>query len=100
MEIMEHYKKTGKIGNINIKWVGVDTKKQYNFNQFFEYLRTQLLEIKDLHIADAIHSLIMSNNDIPNILTTDKNDFNALKAVIALQPEVILAIKPKQEIKL
>lgn len=94
--IMNDYKQKKKIGNVEIKWVGIDTIRKYdNFDQFFEHLRTQLLEAKDLHIADAIHSLIMFNNGIPYILTTDKNDFNAVETVTAIQPEAVLALKPK-----
>lgn len=94
IEISDRYKKKSKIGDLPITWLEVGSEDKYSFEDFFEYIRNQLIENKDVHIADAIHSLVMSNNDIDIILTTDK-DFDALKTVTSLDPNALRLIRPK-----
>ena len=42
-------------------------------------------------MGDAIHGLIMKNNNIEHILTTDK-DFGSMNAFIPIYPEQINAL--------
>jgi predicted nucleic acid-binding protein len=67
-EIAERIRKKHKIRNMKIKFIDIDTNKPFKFSQFFQYLQDQLLISKDIHLADAIHNLIMKNNGINNIL--------------------------------
>lgn len=96
-KIAEEYRKSSKIGNLKINWISIDSAEKQSFEDFFYYLKEQTLDVKDLHIADAIHSLIMKNNDIVSILTTD-NDFNAIKGVASIHPSVLLILRPKKNL--
>lgn len=73
-----------RIGKIKFNFVGVGDDKDYDFEEFFFHLQKILLQYKS-SIADAIHSLIMKNNGIKNILTTD-SDFNGMKGIITINP--------------
>lgn len=98
LELTEKLREEKKIGKIPIKWLIIGISKKYGSKEFFEHLRKQMLEAKELHVADAIHSIIMANNKIEDILTTDK-DFNALKTVNVITPKTLAIIKPKNKIK-
>ena|SRR3972149_4029796 len=97
LKLADKIRKEKKIGNISLRWLKIGFNKQrgYGSKEFFEHLRNQMLEAKDLHIADAIHSLIMSNNKIINILTTDK-DFITLNTVHVIHPKTLVIIRPKK----
>jgi predicted nucleic acid-binding protein len=94
--IADRFRKKRKIGKLMLHFVDIDSSKACDFKQFFDYLKNQLIEVKDVHLADAIHSLIMSNNNIDTILTTD-TQFSVLEKVTSIQPEVFVKIKPKSK---
>lgn len=92
-KIAKEIKTNSKIGNLKINWIEIDGKK-YKFNDFFEYLKNKLIDSKKLPIADAIHCLLMEQNQIDLILTTD-SDFEALHDVTSISPKVLSIINPK-----
>lgn len=94
LEKIEKIRKKKKIGKIPVRWLIIGMSKKYGSKEFFEHLMNQMLEAKDLHVADAIHSLIMDNNKIEDILTTDR-DFNTLKTVNSIHPRTFAMIKLK-----
>ncbi len=82
------------LGGIEIKWLDVvGSKEKYSFREFFDVVTTKLLESKKgLHLADAIHSIIMINNEIENILTTNGDDFKGLETFIPIEPKMVCAL--------
>lgn len=95
--IANDYRKKSKIGKLKVNFIDLDSDKSLNFNKFFEYLKYQMINAKELHLADAIHNLIMSNNKIKNILTVDDH-FNVLKEVITIHPKVFGVMKVKSNV--
>lgn len=88
---------TSSIGKISILWVDVDSAKEYTFREFFDHVTSNLIESKkDTHLADAIHSVIMINNKLENILTTNGDDFKGIGSFIAIEPKVVNALPLKE----
>ncbi len=95
-KVAEDFKKNKKFPKINVIFIDIDSTKSCNFKQFFDYIKNNMIEVKEVHLADAIHSVIMSNNGIRNILTTD-TDFKVLEEVISINPNVFTVMKPKRD---
>jgi len=94
-KIADEFKKSSKIRLMSIEWVDLNTgPDKRNYTDLFEYLKTQLVTIKEIHLADAIHGAIMSNNDVDIILTTDK-DFEVIKEITIAHPSQFCRIIPK-----
>ena len=86
--------KKAKIKKIPLKLIGI--KNTCGSNDLL-YLIRQLRLSADISLADSIHSLIMSDNEINTILTTDEH-FSVLKEVIVLFPKHVLIMKAKKKI--
>jgi len=97
-EIAKKILKESKLDEININWIKIDSDSKYTFDKFFEHLTNHLLDIKEAHISDAIHSLIMINNNIDYMLTTDL-EFKSLKNITILSPKAIKIFTPKNKLK-
>ena len=82
-----------KIGNIKINWIEMHTDGEYDFKDFFEHLTRLWVNTKDMHLADAIHSVIMANNKIDYIFTTNGTDFMGLKTFTVLEPKQIITFE-------
>ncbi len=95
--IANDFEKKSKIGNMDIKFVEIDTIKKCEFKDFFKSLKNQIIDVKGLHLADAIHSLIMTNNGINSIITTDA-DFKVLEKVTAIHPKAVNIMQPKRAV--
>jgi len=91
-KVANRYLEKKKIGEIKIKFINVDTIKNVGYKDFFRFLKEQMITNKQLHLADAIHSIIMSNNKIKTILTTDR-DFGAIKNVTSIHPKVFAILE-------
>lgn len=87
--------KESSINGVKIKWVKPDANSKYTFKMFFNHLTTQLVDIKNIHLADAIHSVTMINNNIDCIFTTNGDDFRGLKTFTILEPKQIIALSGK-----
>ena len=83
---------TNSLGGLNFKWVEPDSESNYTFREFFDHLTTHLIESKEIHLADAFHSVIMMNNSIEHILTTNGDDFKGLGTFTPIEPKVFNVI--------
>ena len=81
----------GEIGGIKFTWVKVDSAEKYSFKEFFQHLTKQLVAIDKFHLADAIHSVIMINNNVDHILTTDRH-FQGLQTFTSIDPKLLVTI--------
>ena len=78
-----------RLQGLKIYIVEVCPKKDYDFIEFFFHIRQGILRYHS-RIGDIIHSVIMKNNDIINILTFDeKNDFKQIPDLTVLRPKDI-----------
>lgn len=93
-KIAQNIETKDKLEGNTIKYIEMDSTGTIGFSEFFTYLKTQLLEKDNIHIADAIHSMIMKNNGINYILTTD-NDFKTVEDITTITPDVVLGLQPK-----
>jgi len=93
--IAEKIFKESSIAGIELKWANPDSDSKYTFKEFFKHITSQLMDIKSIHLADAIHSIIMINNNIDCIFTTNGDDFRGLKTFTVLEPRQILALSGK-----
>jgi predicted nucleic acid-binding protein len=76
-----------KGAKIHITEVG--PQKDYDFREFFYHLRQGILKYHS-GVGDIIHSVIMKNNGITEILTFDeKNDFKQIPGLVVLHPKDI-----------
>ena len=67
----------------------VSPQKDYDFREFFFHLRQGILRYHS-GVGDIIHSVIMKNNGITEILTFDeKNDFKQIPGLVVLHPRDI-----------
>ncbi len=67
----------------------VSPQKDYDFREFFYHLRQGILKYHS-GVGDIIHSVIMKNNGITEILTFDeKNDFKQIPGLVVLHPRDI-----------
>lgn len=75
-----------RIRNMKIQIVEVSPKKDYDFPEFFYHIRQGILRYHS-GVGDIIHSVIMKNNGITDILTFDeKDDFAKIVGLTALHP--------------
>ena len=80
---------TDSIGSLSLKWIDVDSASEYTFREFFEHITSHVIESKEIHLTDAIHSVIMINNKIENILTTDSDGFKGIGNFIPIDPKAV-----------
>jgi predicted nucleic acid-binding protein len=78
-----------RLGNLKIFFVEVSPQKDYDFTEFFWHVRQSILKYHS-GVGDIIHSVIMRNNGITEILTFDeKDDFKQIPGLIVLHPKDI-----------
>ena len=65
-------------------FVPVSKERDYDFGEFFYGLQKTILEYEN-GVPDSIHSLIMKNNNIKYILTTDSG-FQGVQGLVAINP--------------
>ncbi len=76
-------------GNLKIYLVDVSPRKDYDFMEFFSHVKQGILKYHS-GVGDVIHSVIMKNNGISDILTFDeKDDFKQIPDLTVLHPEDI-----------
>ena len=67
----------------------VSPKKDYDFSEFFYHVRQAILKYHS-GVGDTIHSVIMKNHSISEILTFDeKDDFKLIPGLTVLHPKDI-----------
>jgi len=78
-----------RLKGLKINFVDVGTQKDYDFVEFFYHVRQSILKFHS-GVGDVIHSVIMKNNGIENILTFDeKDDFKQIPGLTVLHPKDI-----------
>lgn len=75
--------------NVKIQFADVSPVKDYDFKEFFYHIRKGILTY-DSGVGDVMHSIIMKNNNIKQILTFDeKDDFKKIPNLTVLHPKDI-----------
>ncbi len=78
-----------RLKNLRMHFVEVSPQKDYDFAEFFYHVKQGILKYHS-GVGDVIHSVIMKNNDIANILTFDeKHDFKQIPDLTVLHPKDI-----------
>jgi predicted nucleic acid-binding protein len=78
-----------RLKNLKIQLVDVSPVKDYDFSEFFYHVRQTILKYHS-GVGDTIHSVIMKNDGITDILTFDeKDDFKQLPGLTVLHPKDI-----------
>jgi predicted nucleic acid-binding protein len=78
-----------RLQGLRIHLVEVGVRKDYDFIEFFYHVRQGILKYHS-GVGDVIHSVIMKNNGIENILTFDeKDDFKQIPDLTVLHPRDI-----------
>jgi len=82
-----------RLSNLRIQIVEVSPQKDYDFAEFFYHVKQGILRYHS-GVGDVIHSVIMKNNNIGDILTFDeKDDFKQIPALTVLHPKDIKIVK-------
>jgi predicted nucleic acid-binding protein len=78
-----------RLKNLKIYFSEVSPRKDYDFAEFFYHVRQGILKYHS-GVGDIIHSVIMKNNGIADILTFDeKDDFKQIPDLTVLHPKDI-----------
>jgi predicted nucleic acid-binding protein len=78
-----------RLKNLKVQLVEVSPDKDYDFAEFFFHVRQSILKYHS-GVGDTIHSVIMKNNGITDILTFDeKDDFKQIPGLTVLHPKDI-----------
>ena len=78
-----------RLNDIKIIFTEVSPQKDYDFIEFFYHVRQGILKYHS-GVGDIIHSVIMKNNGISEILTFDeKDDFKQIPDLTVLHPKDI-----------
>ena len=78
-----------RLNNLKIHIIEVSPQKSYDFVEFFYHVRQGILKYHS-GVGDIIHTVIMKNNGISEILTFDeKNDFKQMPGLVVLHPKDI-----------
>lgn len=88
-EIESNFTNIGRLSDIKVKFIEVSTDENYDFKEFFYNVRQGILKYHS-GVGDTIHSVIMKNNHIQNILTFDeKDDFKKIPDLTVLHPRIV-----------
>lgn len=77
-----------RIGDVCFKIISVSLKADYTFDEFFYEVQETQLKYKG-SLGDVIHSVVMKNNKINTILSTD-SEFEGMKGIYMLNPLKII----------
>jgi predicted nucleic acid-binding protein len=78
-----------RIQSLKIHFVEVSPDKDYDFAEFFFHVKQSILKYHS-SVGDVIHSVIMKNNGITEILTFDeKDDFKQIPGLTVFHPKDI-----------
>lgn len=78
-----------RLKQLRVRFVDVSPQKDYDFAEFFYHVKQGILKYHS-GVGDVIHSVIMKNNGIGNILTFDeKDDFKQIPDLTVLHPKDI-----------
>ena len=78
-----------RLSGLKMQIVDVSPDKDYDFAEFFYHVRQGILNYHS-GVGDVIHSVIMKNNAIVDILTFDeKDDFKKIPGLTVMHPKDI-----------
>jgi predicted nucleic acid-binding protein len=78
-----------RLSDLKIQIIDVSPQKDYDFTEFFYHVKQGILKYHS-GVGDVIHSVIMKNNGISDILTFDeKDDFKQIPDLTVLHPKAI-----------
>ena len=78
-----------RLRGLKIQIIEVSPKRDYDFAEFFYHVKQGILKYHS-GVGDVIHSVIMKNNGISQILTFDeKDDFKQIPDLTVLHPRDI-----------
>ena len=78
-----------RLKDLKIQLIEVTPQKDYDFAEFFYHVKQGILKYHS-GVGDIIHSVIMKNNGIADILTFDeKDDFKQIPDLTVLHPKDI-----------
>lgn len=78
-----------RIQGLKIHFLEVSPSKDYDFVEFFYHVKQGILRYHS-GVGDIIHSVIMKNNEVTEILTFDeKGDFKQIPGFTVLHPKDI-----------
>src|SRR5260370_532950 len=81
--------KTVSFRAVKTEMIEVSAGKDYDFREFFYHVKQGILKYHS-GVGDVIHSVIMKNNGISQILTFDeKDDFKQIPDLTVLHPRDI-----------
>lgn len=83
-DYIQELKRVKRIEGLKFQWIEVNNKQNYDFSEFFYEVQKLQLQYKG-SLGDAIHGVIMKNNNIKTILTTDP-EFDGMKGLIVINP--------------
>ena len=83
-EYIQELKRTKRLNEIKFNWIPVSKREKYDFEEFFYELQKVQLQYKG-SLGDVLHAVIMKNNSINIILTTD-SEFYGMKGMIIINP--------------
>jgi predicted nucleic acid-binding protein len=76
-----------RLADLKIVFLDVSPRKDYDFMEFFYHIRQGILSYHS-GVGDIIHSVIMKNNRVSDILTFDeKDDFKRIPNLTVLHPK-------------
>jgi predicted nucleic acid-binding protein len=83
-----------RLKDLKICFVEVSPREDYDFTEFFYHVRQGILKYHS-GLGDIIHSVIMKNNGITDILTFDeKDDFKEIPGLRVLHPKNVKFDRP------
>ena len=78
-----------RLGRLKITFIEASPRKDYDVKEFFYHVRQSILMYHS-GVGDVIHSVIMKNNKIREILTFDeKDDFKQIPGLTVMHPRDI-----------
>ncbi|HTE48401.1 MAG TPA: hypothetical protein VK675_00650 [Candidatus Paceibacterota bacterium] len=78
-----------RLASIKIYFLETSLLKDYDFAEFFYHVRQGILKYHS-GVGDIIHSVIMKNNNVRDILTFDeKDDFKQIPDLTVLHPKEV-----------
>ena len=76
-----------RLNDLKIHFLDVSPRQDYDFDEFFYHVRQGILRYHS-GVGDVIHSVIMKNHNVADILTFDeKDDFKAIPDLTVIHPK-------------
>ncbi|MGH9790440.1 MAG: hypothetical protein ACRD5W_04450, partial [Candidatus Acidiferrales bacterium] len=75
-----------RLAGLKLHFLEVSPRPDYNFKEFFYHVRQGIVRYHS-GVGDIIHSVIMENNGVADILTFDeKDDFKKILGLTVIHP--------------